>query len=60
MSTWKSKDWVLFFEPIAGQAAKEAFMRLGYHKQANNHKEAIHHLIGTKTSSFAYQLVHAL
>ena len=46
-----------FFEPIAGQAVKEAFMRLGYHKQTNSHEEAIHHLIGTKTSLFAYLLV---
>ena len=46
-----------FFEQIAGQAVKEAFTRLGYRKQTNSHKEAIHHLIGTKTSSFAYLLV---
>ena len=39
-----------FFEPIAGQTAKEAFTRLDYRKQTNSHEEAIHHLIGTKTS----------
>ena len=32
---------------------KEAFTRLGYRKQINSHEEAIHHLIGTKMSSFA-------
>ena len=32
----------------------EAFTRLGYRKR---HEEAIHRLIGTKTSSFAYLLV---
>ena len=33
-----------FFEPIAGQAVKEAFMTLGYRKQTNSNEEAIHHL----------------
>ena len=46
-----------FFEPIAGQAVKEAFTKLDYRKQTNSHEEAIHHLIGTKTSLFAYLLV---
>ena len=46
-----------FFEPIAGQVVKEAFKRLGYRKQVNRYEEAIHHLIGMKTSSFAYLLV---
>ena len=32
-------------------------MRFGYHKQTNSHEEAIHHLIGMKTSSFIYLLV---
>ena len=36
---------------------KEAFMRLGYRKQTNSNEEAIHHLIRTKMSSFAYLLV---
>ena len=45
-----------FFEPVAGQPMNEAFTRLGYHKQINSHEQAIHHLIGTKTSSFAYLL----
>ena len=35
-------------------------MRLGYRKQTNSHEEAIHHLIGMKTSSFAYLLFQKL
>ena len=48
---------MLFSEPRAGKGFKEVFTRLGYCKPTNGLEKAIHHLIGTKTSSLAYLLV---
>ena len=41
-----------FFEPVAGQAVKEAFTRLGYPKQINSHEDAIHHFVCLPTAWF--------